>query len=51
MRNTQCRTWNMERNSEKRKKNEKYTLLVLNYGENLKNETQTLYDMEYGKTH
>ena len=44
----------MEETVKNVKKNEKYTLLVLNYGENLKNvknETQTLYDMEYGKTH
>ena len=33
MRNTQCRTQNMARNSEKREKKEKYTLQDLDYGE------------------
>ena len=51
MRNTHCRTWNVARTSEKRR-NEKYTVLDLYYREkrkNLQNETQTLYDLEYGQ--
>ena len=37
MRNTHCRTWNMWRNTEK--------------PENVENETQTLYDLEYSEKH
>ena len=50
---THCRTWNVARHSEKRKKWE-HTLKDLSMARKLKNvenETQTLYDLEYGKTH
>ena len=47
MRNAHCRTWSMARKF-KIKKNEKYTLQDLEYGEeteNVETETQTLQDL------
>ena len=52
MRNVHCRTWNMARNIEKRKKLETH---IIGHGiwreivKNVKNEKYTLQDMEYSK--
>ena len=45
---------NMERNSEKHKKMRNThcrTWIMVRKLKNVENETQTLYDLEYGKTH
>ena len=53
MRNKNCRTWNMARNNEILK-TEKYISMIWlkakkKKPKNVENETQTLYDLEYGK--
>ena len=55
MRNKNCRTWNMARNNEILK-TEKYISMIWLMAKkkkpkNVENETQTLYDLEYGKKH
>ena len=54
MRHTHCRTWNMVRNSEKREKmknTQRRTWIMLSKQIKVENETQTLYDPEYGEKH
>ena len=50
MRNSDCRTWNMV-TTVKNVKNGKCTWSMARKLKNVENETQTLFDLEYGEKH
>ena len=53
MRHKQCMTWNMGSNSEKREKWKMHTVTwnIARKLKNVENETQTLFNLEYGEKH
>ena len=53
MRHKQCMTWNMGSNSEKREKWKMHTVIwnMARKLKNVENETQTLFNLEYGEKH
>ena len=52
MRNKHYKTWNMARNSENYKYEKQFrTWIVARKKQKLENETQTLYEVEYGEKH